>query len=505
MSIISDFTIEHKKHKRRRDTLLLIGAVLAEIFFIYANNGKKSGMEDGWMVLFYNMPIVNSLFLPVVSAALASRLMDFEHKGDMLKCMYTFTTPARLFFTKYLYGTLSIAFLTLLQCAGIQALITILKFPGNFDFVYMLYHALVTFLTAMTLFSLQLMLSYFIRNQAAGVSLGIIGSFMGLFSAFLPESLFQKILPWGGFVTSSFVQMQWDRESGETAFVLTGLSLTPILIHIGWIAILCFISALLLKNTGVEEAQRKHTKTASLDVKIHKRPVEFMKLKASPAWYAFFIVPVIAAIIGTLNYTANIAILTEGWYSLWTQHTLFICYFFMPVIIGIFAGCIWRVEHSGTNMNILLTHERPIKIVLGKFAATCFVTALSIVWIAALYLLAGKLVHVEGSLPVGLPGWLIMGIIAAFAICAFQIFVSLVIRNFVIPIAIAFIGGMAGVGCVAKGRYYATPFSLFDLAMNQRDLSADYAKFGIISLLMIALFLTFSVMYLGRSDAKSNL
>ena len=123
--------------------------------------------------------------------------------------------------------------------------------------------------------------------------------------------LFQNILPWGGFVTSSFVQMQWDRESGETAFVLTKLSLTPILIHIGWIAILCFISALLLKNTGVEEAQRKHTKTASLDVKIHKRPAEFMKLKGSPAWYAFFIVPVIAAIIGTLNYTANIAILTE--------------------------------------------------------------------------------------------------------------------------------------------------------------------------------------------------
>lgn len=505
MNILRDLLTEHKKHKRRRDTLLLIGVVLAEVFFIYANNGKKSGMEEGWMVLFYNMPIVNSLFLPVAIAALASRLMDFEHKGDMLKCLYTFTTPARVFFTKYIYGTLSIAFLTILQCAGIHIMMLLLKFPTTYDGIYMLYHALVTFMTAMTLFSLQLLLSYFIRNQAAGVSLGIIGSFMGLFTAFLPETLFQKLLPWGGFVTSSFVQMQWDRESGETAFTVVKLSLSPVFINIGWTALLCFIAVLFLKNSGVEEAQRKHTKTASLDVKIHKRPAEFMKLKGSPAWYAFFIVPVIAAIIGTLNYTANIAILTEGWYSLWTQHTLFICYFFMPVIIGIFAGCIWRVEHSGTNMNILLTHEKPVKIVLGKFAATCFVTALSIVWIVALYLLAGKLVHVEGSLPVGLPGWLIMGIIAAFAICAFQIFVSLVIRNFVIPIAIAFIGGMAGVGCVAKGRYYATPFSLFDLAMNQRDLSADYAKFGIFSLLMIALFLTFSVMYLGRSDAKSNL
>ncbi|MBP5660237.1 MAG: ABC transporter permease [Lachnospiraceae bacterium] len=503
MTILYDYLIECKKHKRRRNLLLIAGVVLAQLFFIFANYGKKSGMEDGWKLMFYTMPIVNSLFVPVVVAALASRLMDFEHKGDMLKCLYTFSTPKRLFFTKYLYGALSIVFFIALQCAGIYVMMGVLNFPRNFEIVYMLYYGLVTFFICMTLFSLQLILSFFIRNQAVGISVGLIGSFMGLFSAFLPESLFQKIFPWGSFTSSAFITMNWDRETGDTELIVGKLGISPILIQICWIAALIATALLLLKKAGVEESERKRNNAFSEIVRIHKRPAEFMKLKGSPAWYAFFIVPVIATIIGTLNYSANIEILTEGWYSLWTQHTLFVCYFFMPVIIGIFAGCIWRVEHTGTNMNILLTHEKSAKIVLGKFGATCAVTILSILWIAALYIVAGLLVHVEGTLPAGFISWLIMGMIGACAVSAFQILVSLVIRNFVIPIGIAFLGGMAGIGCMAKGYYYLTPFSLFDLAMNQRDFGAEYAKFGVAAAIFIILFLTLSVFYLKRSDVKT--
>ena len=503
MNILSDYLIEFKKHKRRRDFFLIFGIVLAQLFFIFANYGKKAGMEDGWKLIFYNMPIMNSLFFPVAAAALASRLMDFEHKGDMLKCLYTFSTPKRLFFTKYIYGTLSVILLIGLQCAGMYAIMGLLNFPKSFEIIYMLHYGLVTFLDCMTLFSLQLILSFFVRNQAVGISAGIIGSFMGLFSAFLPESLFQKIFPWGSFTSSSFITMNWDMETGNTELMVGKLGIWPILVQIGWIALLTVIALLLLQKAGVEEHERKRNTAFSEIVRIHKRPAEFMKLKGSPAWYAFFIVPVIAAIIGTLNYSANIEILTEGWYSLWTQHTLFVCYFFMPVIIGIFAGCIWRVEHGGTNMNILLTHEKSVKIVLGKFGATCAVTVLSIFWIAALYILAGKLVHVEGTLPSGFISWLIMGIIGACAVCAFQILVSLVIRNFVLPVGIAFLGGIAGIGCMAKGYYYLTPFSLFDLAMNQRDFNAEYAKFGITAAIFIILFLTLSVIYLRRSDVKT--
>ena len=504
MNLIKDYSIEINKQKRRKNLLLFIGVVLAEMFFVFGNYSKQRGLEDGWMLMFYNMPIMNSLFLPVVVGGFASRLMDLEHKGDMLKCLYTFTTPARLFFTKYIYGALSILALVVMQCASMVLMMNMLDFPRNFGMMHMLFYGMATFVTCMTLFSIHMILSFFHKNQALGISVGILGSFLGLFSAYLPESVFQKLLPWGTFATSLFIRLDWDRETRETAWILEKFDFSSTLINIGWIAILIIVSLVMLNNTGVEESERREYAKHTGSVRIHRRPVELMKLKGSPAWYAFIIVPVLSAVIGTFNYLGNIEILTDGWYSLWTQHTLFTCYFFMPVIIGIFAGCIWRVEHAGTNMNILMTHETPLRIVLGKFGATCAITSLSILWIAALYLFAGKVVKMEGELPKGLIGWLIMGIVGAWAICAFQIFISLIIRNFIIPVIIAFLGGIAGLGCMAKGFYYLTPYSLFDLAMNQRDYSAEGFCFVFSTALCIALFLVLSIVYLRRHDVRTN-
>ena len=49
---------------------------------------------------------------------------------------------------------------------------------------------------------------------------------------------------------------------------------------------------------------------------------ERMKLKRSPVWIAFILMPIIPAVLGTINYLGNIEILDSEWYSLWTQHTI---------------------------------------------------------------------------------------------------------------------------------------------------------------------------------------
>ena len=56
---------------------------------------------------------------------------------------------------------------------------------------------------------------------------------------------------------------------------------------------------------------------------------ESLKLKRSPVWLAFFALPMISAFFGTMNYKMNIGILKSEWYSLWSQHSLFLCYLFM--------------------------------------------------------------------------------------------------------------------------------------------------------------------------------
>ena len=65
---------------------------------------------------------------------------------------------------------------------------------------------------------------------------------------------------------------------------------------------------------------------------------ELMKLRRSPVWLAFIVMPVIPALMGTFNYLENLELLHSEWYSLWTQHTLFTDYIFLPLLIGIYCS-----------------------------------------------------------------------------------------------------------------------------------------------------------------------
>lgn len=99
-------------------------------------------------------------------------------------------------------------------------------------------------------------------------------------------------------------------------------------------------------------------------------PTELIKIRRTPIWLAFIILPLISSVIGTANYINNIEILKSAWYSLWTQHSLFFCYIFMPPLIGVYASYLWRLEHSGTNWNMVNTLIPPCILVFQK-AAVC--------------------------------------------------------------------------------------------------------------------------------------
>jgi hypothetical protein len=505
MSLGKHVWIEVSKHKRRYNLLLFVAVVLLIMAFIYGNYQNKAGMEEGWLVLFYNMPIMNSLFLPVVLAAFASRLADIEHKGSMLKCLYTFTSPQKIFAAKVIYGFIAILLLLILQCLALPFMAKILAFPFVVPARYMLFYALSTYLSCCMLFYLQLLFAYFYKNQAVTISIGLVGCFLALFSAYLPTTIFQKLLPWSTFMNSIFIGMDWNRTTRATKWFLLEIPGDALLYSIGWLLLFIGISLWLLGKSSVEETEgKKVLKHSAAKVSIRSYPIEFMKLKGSPSWIAFFVIPLLSAVIGTANYVGNIAILTDGWYSLWTQHTLFLCYFFMPVIIAIFAGCIWRIEHTGTNMNILMTHASPVKIVLSKYGATVFITTISLVWVVALYLIAGVICHIEGSVPRNLGLWLLFGLMGAYTICAVQLFLSLVIRNFILPVVLAFMGGIIGLVAIARNMPYAVPYALLSLSMTEKNQNMNIGLFLMSAGMFIFVFLFLSILYLKRADVKSH-
>ncbi|MBO4291533.1 MAG: ABC transporter permease [Lachnospiraceae bacterium] len=509
MNILQLISIERQKQKRRFNTLLLLCIVLAEMLFLYMNHRTGKEMEDGWKMIFYNLAIMNTLFLPVMISVHASRLMEPEHKGDMLKCLYTLCSKKQIFLSKFLYGIIPVCLMILCQCLAVPGISILLHFPVNFDLKYLLIYGISVFCSCLSLFLMHLLLSGIFRNQAVSVSVGLIGSFAGLFSAFLPPSLFQMLLPWSSFLNHLFIRLDWDRETDMTAYTVLPTEIRSFFPDFLWITVFLFLFLFMLGRAETEEkVPAARFSGSERKIRLHRRPVEILKLKGSPAWYAFFIIPLISAIIGTINYLGNLAILKDGWYSLWTQHTLFLCYFFMPVIIGVFEGCLWRIEHTGANMNLLLTRASAVKIILGKYAASVFITTLSMFWILILYFAAGFFCHLPGSLPPAIPFWLFYGLIGACAIVSVQLLLSLVIRNFVLPVILAFLGGILGIVFIHYDLSYYLPYSLFAIGMTSQNSPngplINLPLFLACSALFIACFLGLSILYLRFSDVKTH-
>lgn len=235
---------------------------------------------------------------------------------------------------------------------------------------------------------------------------------------------------------------------------------------------------------------------------------EQMKLRHSPVWLAFILLPILPAFMGTFNYLQNISILQDEWYSLWTQHTLFTCYFFMPAIIGVYCSYLCRLEHTRYNWNAVLTAPVPVAgIFLAKLLIVSFMVILTQVWIGGLFAISGWLIGMPGLLPVELPVWLLCGAIGGIVIGAVQLCISLVIRSFAVPVGMALVGGIAGLAALAKGFGAWFPYSLISLGMRANqpggEMACSMEQFVLNSVLFLVIFCLFGVIWLQTQDVKT--
>lgn len=236
---------------------------------------------------------------------------------------------------------------------------------------------------------------------------------------------------------------------------------------------------------------------------------ERMKLHHSPVWFAFLILPILPAVMGTFNYLQNIGILQDQWYSLWTQHTLFTCYFFLPAVIGIYCSYLCRLEHLNHNWNAVMTAPVPVSSVyLSKLVMASIMVLLTQVWIGVLFVISGKLCGLGSPIPTDLPVWLLCGAVGGIVICALQLCVSLVIRSFAVPVGIALIGGIAGLAAFARGYGVWCPYSLLSLGMRANHpggpLECGTGQFALNSLFFLAACMIFAVVWLKKRDVVAS-
>lgn len=234
--------------------------------------------------------------------------------------------------------------------------------------------------------------------------------------------------------------------------------------------------------------------------------IEQMKFKRSPIWIAFLLMPIIPAVLGTLNYMGNIGILQSEWYSLWTQHTLFTCYFFLPVMIGIYCAYIMRQEQNNHNWNKMLSMPVPRGMIfISKLAVVSIMIFLSEVWIGTLFVISGKIVGMSAVIPIKeLLTWCLFGTLGGIVMAAMQLTISLFIKSFALPVGISLAGGISGLLFLAKDLGHVWPYSLMAYGMNsnapQKMIASGAVQFIGICLVYIAVFTAVSSRILSKRE-----
>ena len=234
---------------------------------------------------------------------------------------------------------------------------------------------------------------------------------------------------------------------------------------------------------------------------------ENTKLRRSVVWLAALLIPVIPAIMGIFNYLQNTEILTGAWYSLWSQFTLFYSLLFYAPLIGIYCSYLWRLEHTRHNWNSFLTAPIPLwALYFGKLTQALLMTILGNLWIFFLYYVCGRLSGLDSPFPKNAASWFLFGTIGAVAVCCVQLFFSLIIRSFAIPIGIAMAGGILGLLITNKGLGLRYPYSLYSMGMraNNPNLELDISAHLSNSAAYIIIFVALSVFYLRRHEISAG-
>lgn len=205
---------------RRRKIDLVCAAVLAVEFIWMEAFFARQDAEDlkwGWMLLLYNLAMVDAIVLPLSVATLASRSCEIEHKGNTWKLLETMAPPGRIYAAKIGWGALVLAALLVIRSALFLAVGVVQGFQGEVPYGRFGLFTLISWAVSMMVYALQQGLSLRFANQAAALVCGISGSFLGILSMLFPPALI-RCVPWGYYGLMSLVGMDWDAATRVTRF-----------------------------------------------------------------------------------------------------------------------------------------------------------------------------------------------------------------------------------------------------------------------------------------------
>ena len=110
---------ELQKARRRHD--LIVCLLVPVMALLWCQSAAPTGADElaaAYSALFYSLPIINTILMPLAMAILASRLWDVEVKGCTPKLLYTLQSRRSLFAAKAALGLVEIFLIVVLEAAG---------------------------------------------------------------------------------------------------------------------------------------------------------------------------------------------------------------------------------------------------------------------------------------------------------------------------------------------------------------------------------------------------
>lgn len=208
--------IQCEYRKTRGRYVFLTALVLTAVSLAWALYGKydEFATQNGWMMFLYQMPLVNTIFMPILAIVIASRLCDIEHKGAMFKELLPIVPKGKVYDAKFIYGASMMVICNLIHWGMTIAFGYFKGFGGNVPLKLYLLYLLFTLVPSIAIYLFQHTLSMVFPNQAVAFFVGIIGTFVGLFSMFLPFSTLRKLFLWAYYGALQFVGMfGWTKET----------------------------------------------------------------------------------------------------------------------------------------------------------------------------------------------------------------------------------------------------------------------------------------------------
>lgn len=137
MSMCKALQMEFWKCRRRMVGLVCLAFVAVQLLWVGRTlfDMTPEELSQGWMLIVYDLILIDAIMMPTTAAVLASRNCDLEHKGSTLKLLETLVPAGRLFDAKLCWGAIHIAATLLARTAGFLLLGRLLGLPEQVQFL----------------------------------------------------------------------------------------------------------------------------------------------------------------------------------------------------------------------------------------------------------------------------------------------------------------------------------------------------------------------------------